>query len=122
MSASKSRHWAAGTTIHAPFSTERYPSRDSCAGRLLANSLRDQVEVDSGAYYVEHEYPGAYLLKLTYGDSLECRIPVVIPQRGMRLDISMQQAQQCLGFPYHHPETGERGFILLFPSPSPSPE
>jgi hypothetical protein len=91
-------------------------------GTLIGKQFENPVEVDSGAYYVEHEYPGAYLLKLTYGDSLECRIPVVIPPRGMRLDIGMQQLQQCLGFPYHYPKAGERGFILLFPSPSPSPE
>jgi hypothetical protein len=90
-------------------------------GSLIGKGSEDPVEIDAGAYYAEHEYPGTYLLKLSYGDSLECRIPVVIPQEGMRLDISVQEAQHCLGFPYHYPATGERGFILLLPSPSPSP-
>jgi hypothetical protein len=90
-------------------------------GALIGKRFEDPIEIDGDAYYAEHEYPGIYLLKLSYGDSLECRITVVIPQRGMRLDISVQQAQQCLGFPYHYPATGERGFIPLFPSPSPSP-
>ena len=90
-------------------------------GALIGNGYNDPVEIDAGAYYAEHEYPGTYLLKLSYGDSLECRIKVVIPQAGMRLDINVQQAQECLGFPHHYPATGERGFILLFPLPSPSP-
>jgi hypothetical protein len=40
-------------------------------GTLIGKQFEDPVEVDSGAYYVEHAYPGAYLLKMTYGDSLE---------------------------------------------------
>ena len=91
-------------------------------GTLIGKGLEKPIEVDVGAYYAEREYPGSYLLKLSYGDSLECRIPVIIPQRGVRLDISLQRAQECLGFPYHYPTTGERGFVPLFPSPSPSPE
>lgn len=92
-------------------------------GSLVGEKFEIPIEVDAGAYYVEHALPGNYLLKLSYGDSLECRLPVVVPQQGTgtRLDISVQQAQQCLGFPYHIPSTGERGFIQLFPSPSPSP-
>ena len=90
-------------------------------GTLTSKGFEDPVEVDAGAYYAEHEFPGRYLLKLSYGDFLECRLAVVIPPRGIRLDIRVQQAQQCLGFPYHYPATGERGFILVFPSPSPSP-
>ena len=92
------------------------------SGPLNLKGAEEPVEIDSAAYYVEHAYPGAYLLKLSYGDSLECRMTVVIPKQGVRLDISAQQAQQCLGFPYHYPSTGERGFIPLFPSPSPGPQ
>ncbi len=91
------------------------------SGPLDLKGAEQPVEVDSGAYYAEHAYPGVYLLKLAYGDSLECRMTVAIPTQGVRLDISAEQAQQCLGFPYHYPSTGERGFDLLFPSPSPSP-
>jgi hypothetical protein len=90
-------------------------------GTLIGKRGEEPVEIGGGAYYAEHEYPGTYVLKLSYDDSLECRIPVEIPERGRRLDISAQGAQQCLGFPYHYPSTGERGFIPLFPSPSPSP-
>lgn len=90
-------------------------------GTLVGKSYELPVEVGGGAYYAEHEFPGSYVLKLSYGDSLECRIPVVIPEQGLRLDINVQQAQQCLGFPYHLPATGERGFVPIFPSPSPSP-
>lgn len=92
-------------------------------GVLIGKGLEEPVEIDGDAYYAEHELSGSYLLKLSYGNSLECRIPVVIPAQGTgkRLDISVQQAQQCLGFPYHDPSTGESGFIPLFPSPSPSP-
>jgi hypothetical protein len=92
------------------------------SGPLNLKGVEDPVEVDSGAYYVEHAYPGVYLLKLSYGDSLQCRIRVVVPKQGARLDVSADQAQQCLGFPYHYPSTGESGFILLFPSPSPNPK
>jgi hypothetical protein len=93
-------------------------------GSLVGEKFEIPIEVDVGAYYAEHAYPGKYLLKLSYGDSLECRLPVVVPQQGTgtRLDISVQQTQQCLGFPYRIPSTGERGFIQLFPSPSPSPQ
>lgn len=90
-------------------------------GTLIGKKLEDSVEIDRDAYYIEHAYPGNYLLKLSYGDSLECRIPVVIPKQGMRLDISLQRAQRCIGFPYRYPGTGKRGFIPLFPSPSPRP-
>jgi hypothetical protein len=92
------------------------------SGPLSLKGAEEPVEVDSGAYYAEHAYPGSYLLKLSYGDSLECRITLVVPKQGTRLDISAKQAQQCLGFPYHYPETGERGFIPLFASPAPSPK
>jgi hypothetical protein len=91
------------------------------AGALVGKGFEDTVEIDHGAYYVEHAQPGSYLLKLSYGDSLECRIPVVIPNQGMRLDIGVKLAQNCLGFPYQNPGTGKLGFIPLFPSPSPSP-
>ena len=93
-------------------------------GALVGEKFEIPIEVDAGAYYAEHAYPGKYLLKLFYGDSLECLLPVVVPQQGTgtRLDISVKQAQQCLGFPYHIPSTGESGFIQLFPSPSPSPK
>jgi hypothetical protein len=93
------------------------------SGSLVGEKFEIPIEVDAGAYYAEHAYPGNYVLKLSYGDSLECRFPVVVPQQGTgaRLDISVQQAQQCLGFPYHIPSTGERGFVPLFPSPSPGP-
>ncbi len=90
-------------------------------GALIGKGYDDQAEIDRGAYYVEHETPGSYLLKLSYGDSLECRIPVNVPEQGLRLDISVQQAQRCLGFPYHIPSTGESGFNPLFPSPTPNP-
>ncbi|HTV73415.1 MAG TPA: hypothetical protein VME66_06920 [Candidatus Acidoferrales bacterium] len=89
-------------------------------GSLIGKSYDSPVEIDDGAYFVEHQFPGRYLLKLSYGDSLECRIAVVIPEQGMRFDVSVQRAQECLGFPYHYPSTGERGFVRLFPSPSPS--
>jgi hypothetical protein len=91
-------------------------------GPLNLKGAEEPVEIDSGAYYAEHAYPGVYLLKLSYGDSLECRITAVVPKEGARLDISAQQAEQCIGFPYHYPDTGERGFIPLFASPSPSPK
>jgi hypothetical protein len=87
----------------------------------MSKSYEVPVEIDDDAYYVEHQFPGRYVLKLWYGDFLECRIPVVIPTEGLRLDISIPQAQQCLGFPYHYPSTGESGFVPIFPSPSPSP-
>ena len=90
-------------------------------GTLVGNKFELPADIDGDAYFVEHAYPGSYLLKLSYGDSLECRIPVVVPAQGMRFDISVQKAQQCIGFPYHLPFTGERGFVPLFPSPSPSP-
>lgn len=92
-------------------------------GSLVGEKFEIPIEVDAGAYYAEHAIPGKYVLKLSYGDSLECRLTVVVPQQGTgtRLDISVKQAQQCLGFSYHIPSTGERGFIQLFPSPSPSP-
>jgi hypothetical protein len=92
------------------------------SGPLSLKGAEEPVEVDSGAYYAEHAYPGVYLLKLSYGDSLECRVTVVVPKQGTRLDISAERAQQCIGYPYHYPSTGERGFVPLFPSPSPSPK
>ena len=92
------------------------------SGPLDLKGTEEPVEVDSGAYYAEHAYPGVYLLKLSYGDSLECRMTVVVPKQGARLDISAQQVQQCIGFSYHYPGTGKRGFIPLFASPSPSPK
>ena len=97
------------------------PFKGFVRGTLIGKNVELPVDIDHSAYFVEHAYPGNYLLKLSYGDSLECRIQVVIPTRGMRVDISVQEAQQCLGFPYHLPSTGERGFVPVFPSPSPSP-
>ena len=93
-------------------------------GTLIGKRSENPVEIDGNAYYAEHAYPGDYVLKLSYGDWLECRIPVVVPEQGQgaRLDISAQQAQQCLGYPYRYPSTGESGFAPLFPSPSPSPK
>ena len=90
-------------------------------GVLIGKSFENPVEIDGDAYYAEHTVPGSYLLKLSYGESLECRISVVIPEQGTRMDVSLQQAQQCLGFPYHDPSTGESGFVPIFPSPSPRP-
>ncbi len=100
--------------MHTLFFTERYfaglvsGTLTYVSGPLNLKGAEEPVEVDSGAYYAEHAYPGSYLLKLSYGDSLECRITLVVPKQGTRLDISAKQAQQCLGFPYHSPETGER--------------
>ncbi|HEY1977381.1 MAG TPA: hypothetical protein VGG89_12580 [Candidatus Baltobacteraceae bacterium] len=98
------------------------PFKGFVRGVLIGNGLEYPIEIDGDAYYAEHELPGSYLLKLSYGDSLECRIPVVIPAQGTgkRLDISIQRAQQCLGFPYHDPSTGDSGFIPLLPSPGPT--
>jgi hypothetical protein len=90
-------------------------------GVLIGEKVQEPIAIDGAAYYLEHAYPGTYVLKLWYGDSLECRIPVVVPKEGMRFDVSAEQAQACIGFSYHYPETGERGFIRLFPSPSPTP-
>jgi hypothetical protein len=90
------------------------------SGPLNLKGAEEPIEVDSGAYYAEHAYPGTYLLKLSYGDDLECRMTVVVPKQGARFDISASQAQQCIGFPYHYPSTGERGFVPLFASPSPT--
>lgn len=90
-------------------------------GTLVGKHFEDPVDIDRDAYYVEHAYPGSYVLTLFYVDSLQCRLPITIPEHGMRLDIGVEQMQQCIGFPYHHPSTGESGFVPLFPSPSPSP-
>jgi hypothetical protein len=92
------------------------------SGPLRLKGSEQPVEVDSGAYYVEHAYPGVYLLTLPFGDDLQCRLTAVVPKQGTRLDISAEQAQQCIGFPYHLPSTGERGFVPLFASPSPRPK
>ena len=54
------------------------------SGPLNLKGAEEPVETDSGAYYVEHAYPGAHLLKLSYGDSLECRMTVVIPEAGCK--------------------------------------
>ena len=89
--------------------------------KLVVKDFELPVEIDGSAYYVEFAFPGKSLLELSYGDDLECRIPVDIPEHGMRLDVDVQLAQRCIGFPHHYPSTGERGFVPLFVSPSPSP-
>jgi|HubBroStandDraft_2_1064218.scaffolds.fasta_scaffold22300_2 hypothetical protein len=92
-------------------------------GTLIGPFGDEPIRVDGDAYYAERISTGSYVLKLSYGDGLECRVPVVITgfNEDKRFDISVEQMQQCVGFPYRYSGTGERGFILLFPSPSPSP-
>jgi len=90
-------------------------------GTLMGKSFDQAVEIDHDAYYVEHAYPGSYVLRLFYDNSLECRLPITIPQDGIRIDVSVEQAERCIGFPYRYQSTGESGFMPLFPSPSPSP-
>jgi hypothetical protein len=90
-------------------------------GTLVGKRFEQPVDIDNNAYYVEHAFPGNYLLKLYYSDALECRVQIAIPENGLRYDISVHELQQCFGFPYHFPSTGESGFIRIFASPSPPP-
>jgi len=91
-------------------------------GDLVGSGDDIPVDIEHLAYYINNVSPGIYLLKLFYGpeSTLECRITVTIPTQGARADIDLQKVRVCLGFGYHL-GTGERGFIQLFPSPSPSP-
>jgi hypothetical protein len=89
------------------------------SGPLSLKGAEEPVEVDSGAYYAEHVYPGVYFLKLSYGDSLECRVTVVVPKQGVRLDRTTIQAPESAAsfccFPHRHPAPVNLSANALWP-------
>jgi len=99
------------------------PFKGFLRGTLSGRFGEEPIDVQGTAYYSERISVGSYTLKLEYGDGLECRIPVEISAYNeiKRLDISAQQMQQCIGYPYHYPGTGESGFIPLYRPSTPSP-